>query len=669
MNFTLLNPFLLMGLAATILPILIHRITRKKVSEKRFSAVHLLLQSQRIAARPQRLKNLLLLALRILAVALIVLLMARPVLVRTGFASLLKGGAKVLILDNSLSMGYLEDRGQRYEVAKAAAKEALKGFGGLVSLVPTVTGDFKTAQESPWMKPEEILSELEKVPLTHGRGNTTSAFKTAYQMLKDLKVPKQILILSDLARGDWDGLDLTRFGNINDAEIIFLRMGGPARDPNVSVKDVRLVEEEIVVGVPGRLEVTVSNFSDRTSKTLVQLNLAGLKVDQKSLELNAGQDRSMFFELLVEDPGWITGEIKLSSDHLNIDDVFYFPLNVKDKVRVLVVDGDPKTSLRGSESYFLVSALHPGGLEGSPFLTRVVTEGEMDKLDPRSYDILFLLNVSRPDLSRLASFLEMEKPVFIFLGDRIVPEAYNQFPFAPWQIGERIERHEQEDKMTRIDTNQAASHFINALQNSLKSTSVRVYFKLEGSGKNLLTLENQDPLFMEGTVGKAKLYMFSSSADLAWNDLALNAAYVPLIQGLVKNAVQLSGTGLPKGLTVGEPIGEGVQTIQIKGPRNGPGIFQLNHPSGEIIRGVNVPHEESNLSKITENELQKTFGTLDVRVAEYKEGGLNEFQGGRRELWPVLLILLFFVLTFEMILANSLPVLKNVKPVRQDVQD
>ncbi len=73
MNFTFLNPLFLFGLTGVILPILIHRITRKKVMVKKFSAVHLILQSQRITAKPQRLKHLLLLALRILAVAILVL--------------------------------------------------------------------------------------------------------------------------------------------------------------------------------------------------------------------------------------------------------------------------------------------------------------------------------------------------------------------------------------------------------------------------------------------------------------------------------------------------------------------------------------------------------------------------------------------------------------------
>ena len=141
MSLAFFNPLFLFGLAAAILPILIHRITQKKIVKREFSAVRLLLQSQRVKARPQRLKHLLLLALRILAVATLAFMMARPVLVRPGFASLLKNGADVLILDNSLSMGYVEDRGRRYEAAKKAAREALEGFvflGSPLGVVGTI---------------------------------------------------------------------------------------------------------------------------------------------------------------------------------------------------------------------------------------------------------------------------------------------------------------------------------------------------------------------------------------------------------------------------------------------------------------------------------------------------------------------------------------------------
>jgi len=657
MSLTFFNPSFLFGIAAAILPILIHRITQKKVVVRKFSAVRLLLQSQRITARPQRLKHLLLLALRILAVATIAFMMARPILVRPGFAALLKGGAKVLILDNSLSMGYREDRGQRYDVAKRAAKEALVGFGGQVTVIPTVS--VQRSQGSRWTKPGEALRELEGIPLSFGRGNTTSAFTLTYQQLKNLKIPKQILILSDLARNDWEGLDLTKLGVISDADVTFLRMGGPSRDANTCVKHVSLAEGEMVAGVPILLVVTVSNLSDQDRTTLVQINLSGTKIDQKSIDLKSGQDGKVFFDLLVEKPGWIDGEVTLSTDRLSSDDVFYFPLRVRDKVKVLVVDGDPKTSLKASESYFLASVLCPGGLEGSAFLTRVITEHEMARMDLRSYDTLFLLNVARPDLSRLASFLEMGRPVFLFLGDRIVPEAYNQFSLAPWQIRERIDLSKRAEKMTHIDTSRGTLTFLTRLEDSLKNASFRTYFKVEGTAKNLLTLRNRDPLLVEADAGKSKLFMFASSADLDWNDLPLKAAYLPLLQDLVKEAVGLTGTSLPAGITFGEPFREEARPLQMKGPQGGPGIFQFRLPTGELRRGVNTPYEESDLAKVAEDELKKKFGAIDVKVVEYEEGGLKELQGGPKALWPALLGFLLAVLALEMIVANGIPRFKK----------
>jgi hypothetical protein len=79
--------------------------------------------------------------------------------------------------------------------------------------------------------------------------------------------------------------------------------------------------------------------------------------------------------------------------------------------------------------------------------------------------------------------------------------------------------------------------------------------------------------------------------------------------------------------------------------------------------------EESNLSKISEDELNKKFGAIGVKVVNYKEGGLKALKGGRRELWPFLLVLLLAVLALEMIIANGLPIFKSLSPYGPDKQD
>jgi hypothetical protein len=657
MNLTFLNPFLLFGLAAGILPILIHRLTQRKAIARRFSAVRLLLRSERLILRPQRLKNLLLLCLRVLAVMSLVFLMARPVLTHQGILASGKKGARVVIIDNSLSMSYREDNGERYDLAKKAAREILEGLKGQVILIPTASSPSRSNSEEEvrWMEPEEALKELSSIPLSFGRGDPTSALNMAFRKLKDLKTDKEILVISDLARGDWEGFNLSKLGIIpSETEVSFLRIGGPNRDPNLAVRRVRLVEGEAVVGVPSRLEVTLSNLSDQSQSTLVELSISGIKVDQKLVEVKAGEEGKVYFELFLDRPGWINGEVRLSGDRLSLDDLFYFPLKVREKVRVLIVDGDPKTSLKASESYYLVNALHPGGSEGSPFVTRVITEEGLAEVDLKPYEAVFLLNVARPHASKLSSFSESSKPLFIFLGDRVVPEEYNSLPLFPLRMKEVVETGPQ--RITQIDEScEALRPFSGSRGESLRSASFQRYFKIGGSTKNLLVLENRDPLLMDADLGKSKLFLFSSSADLDWNDLPLKAAYLPLIQGLIKEEVGLTKSSLPESVKFGESFEGRVRPTQLMGARGGPGIYQFIHPSGEVRRGVNIPPEESDLGKVSDGEIKKKFGTMNVKVVEYREGAISEVHAGRRELWPFILAFLLIVLAVEMGVANGVP--------------
>ncbi len=654
MNFAFLNPLLLFGLAAGVLPILIHRLIQRKAIPRDFSAVRLLLQSERIMARPQRLKHILLLALRVLAVVSLVLLMARPVMMPKGLLAMTEGGVKVLILDNSLSMGYREERGERYALAKKAAKEIIQRTKSQSIIIPTVpigaTGD----REIRWMGPEEAMKGVDAIPLSFGRGDPASALGRAYRELRDIKGPKEILILSDMARGDWENFDLGKMGIVSaEATVNFVRIGGAKGDSNFTVKRVGLAEGDVVVGGPSRLEVTVVNFSDRSGSPLVYLYLSGIKMDQKTVELKAGGEGKIFFELFPDRPGWMDGEIRLSGDPLAGDDVFYFPLKIRERVKVLIVDGDPGRSLQTSESYYLTHALNPGDAETSSFLSRVITEGELTALDLKSYEALFLLNVSKPSGSKLASFLESGKPVFLFLGDRVNLDEYNRIPLFPWRLREI--KGDERTRIAQADYNyEPMKLFSGPPGESLRNASIRQYFKIEGAAKNLLTLGNGDPLLLQATQGKGQLFLFTSSANIKWNDLPLKAAYLPLIQGLLKGAVGLSRDSLPAGIRYGEPFEEKSSPTQVGGPPGGPGIYKFSLSSGEMRRGLNPPLEESDLSKVSEEEMQKRFGTIKIKMLEYKEEGMSEGLAGRKELWPFLLAFLLVVLAVEMGVASRI---------------
>jgi hypothetical protein len=115
----------------------------------------------------------------------------------------------------------------------------------------------------------------------------------------------------------------------------------------------------------------------------------------------------------------------------------------------------------------------------------------------------------------------------------------------------------------------------------------------------------------------------------------------------------MTETSVDAGIQFGEPLNETGTPAQMKGPRGGPGIYQFRLPSGEVRQAVNPPAEESDLAKISEDELKKKFGTIDLKVVEYTQDGLDAQRAGSKELWPALLGLLLTVLALEMALANA----------------
>ena len=146
---------------------------------------------------------------------------------------------------------------------------------------------------------------------------------------------------------------------------------------------------------------------------------------------------------------------------------------------------------------------------------------------------------------------------------------------------------------------------------------------------------------MEAEVGRSRFFLFASSADLDWNDLPLNASYLPLLQGLVKEALEPRGKAGTEYLRIG-----------------GPPIFQLRRDAGEL-KGVNALFEESDLAKMPLEELKKKFGAMDVKVVDSGGEGSQDLKGGMKELWPGLLAFLLALLVIEMIYANGIPRLRK----------
>ncbi len=653
MSLTFLNPLFLLGLSGGILPILIHRLTKRKAIKRVFPSLRLLVKSQNIHSRPESLKHILLLILRIILILTIAFMMAQPILVRSGLFTAGEEGVKILVIDNSMSMGYMDEGGTRFNRAKILTEEVIKGVKGQFIIIPTFKKIEKPYQNVPILSKEEALRELSRISLSPERGDPGKSLSLAFKGIKENGSRGDILFISDMARGDWKGFDPSQLGIVpSENKVTFLSIGQRESDSNLSIKGVNLREGDMVLGSHINLEVIISNHSDKKLNSLVKLYLSGIKRDEKSVEIDAQAEERVYFELLLDKSGWVDGKVELSGDRLSADDVFYFSFKVRDKIKVLIVDGDPRLSIRATESYYLKNALNPRGSTGSPFLLDVISEGDLILIDQKTYDAFFLLNMRRLPEEKLFSILKGGKPVFIFLGDQVIPQEYNNLSFLPWRI-EGL-REGETLKIAEIDeTHGFLKSFSGAEGESLRRATFRNYFKIGGLGKRLLIFENGEPFLLEEEIEGGRLFLFSSSADIDWNDLPLKASYLPLIQGLLKYSLNINRDSFSKNIRYKElPEGD---FIQIEGERGGPGIYKSTSKSEDMRYCLNSSFDESDLNKISARDLKKIFGNIDIRVSEYRGEEVEELLGVQKELWPYILGFVLMVFGIEMTLSNILP--------------
>ena len=669
MSVFFLYPLFLFGLAAASLPILIHLLNRRRLKRIRFPAVRFILLSQKRISRSYRLRHWLLLALRTLAVIFLALLLANPIF-QTG-AGLFAGGgpvALVVLLDNSLSMRWSGD-GNGFKQAKEAARLLISALNDndRAALIPTNISE-KDVFRLKGQK-DVLLKELDGIEVADGTANLPVALSKAYELLNQPAGQKEIRLVTDMALTGWDQFSVSALKQI-DPSIPFklIRVGAKPPPLNGAVKEVRLASQGVGVNLPIQIEATVANFGDSEIKDLlVQLSIDGQSKEQKLTTVAPRGESAVSFQTRLTQPGSHSGQITLKKDGFAGNNTANFALDAQDKLKVLIVDGDPQTSLVQSESFFVSRALNPAGdRDSSLFLPTVILTDALNGAALDNYQVIILCNVGTlPDafVAGLQGYLRAGGGLLIFGGDKFQAENYNQklAQALPGELRDKkLGPEANGDKIEKFDSAHPAIQMLSdpILLESLKSARVWGYTRANAAGKSvLISLANGDPLLLEQKVGAGKVLFMATTADRDWTDLPVKTVYLPLIQSLTQYIAGGKRGTLDGGIAVGATkeitlppsyVGKSLRitkpdkqnadaaivaakdraTAAIDGNERA-GIYRLVLPPGgdagvPQIYAVNSPFLESRLDPISERELQTKLTPIRAEVIAadaLKDGG------------------------------------------------
>jgi Aerotolerance regulator N-terminal len=668
---TFLNPAFLWGALAASIPVIIHLINRRRARVVQFPTIKFVLRSERRVARKYRVKQWLLLALRTLILFFLTTALAEPVLQPNvgDLAEINQARAVVLILDNSMSMAYQAAGMTAWELAKEVSELVLQELrpqdqGIVLPLVST--GEPPQALSGDRVR---LMQQVGELAHTYQPGGFVLPFQRAYTLLKTSEVPKkEIVVVTDHTRTPWVGFEPATLKVIDpQVRVTVIAVGASGAASNATVREVRLDQQAVVAGMRAKLTASIVNFGMGDRKQVpVRLLVDGKTLDLRLLDLPKGSTTEVAFDMGFDQPGYREATIKLADDGLSVDDLFYFSVPVRKALRVLLIDGDPRTTLVASETFYLMNALNPEPAHRpSPIQPRVVPVEEAERLRLGEFDVIVLANVRNLSANlraRLMDFANQGGGLWWFLGHQVDPAVYNRYLFdtparlLPARLGAHLDRPDAHAVV--LQTLDAGHPVLKPLvergQDALAGVHVRRLFTTETAAlppttRVLLALPDGRPLLLEGAAGQGRVLLFTSTGDVDWNELAVTTGYLPLIQtgvGYLARRetperfatdvrlpqpiiVRLSGQQKEALVTIADAQGKETRLF----PQEQDGQSQAEYPETRLpgfyrIRvgqevgpvAVNTPLEESDITSIQPNEIREKFPGIPFAFVEWERG-------------------------------------------------
>ena len=682
MNF--INPFILFGLAAAAIPLLIHLFTRLKSKTIKFSTLQFLKELQQQHIRRLKLRQLLLLILRMLIIVLLVLAFARPALKGTssGVSDSAAKTSAVFILDNSYSLGGVQDGTSFYAMARNDIKNLCQVMrpGDDVHLVSAIDTTLAVSRKT-YYDLARLQKDVDEIPIGYRPTDLNAALSYAVRLLeKSDNLNKEIYIVSDFQKSGFNPNSLD-FSNSN---IHFY--GLPIKNnsiSNLSVDDAVLNTTILQKDKMVKLAVTISNHSFRPSgNNLAQLYLNGNRVAQSTVNLGAGESASEQFEFIPDRTGFLSGLLQLEEDGIEYDNRYYFTFYVPQVIRVgLIGQSTP-------DDEYIRLALQPTG-QRTDFYVDYKSVEELRFLRPQDYDVVILSNLAGLDKSgidAIRDFVTAGGGLLMVLGENCEIRAYNSdimpaltLPKILSTIGS-IDNRQGSFSLGQVDLHHPIFTGIFEKDSpDFQKPQFGFALRCEGmvNAVSIMAYGTGDPFLFEKRVGQGTVMVFTSGFNLHNSNIIHSTIFAPLVARSVayldarrKNdpsgrrvgdllTAQLPATAIGKELTFHRPDGseEMAQpvitgagaTVRYAGT-DLPGIYSLMIDKELFGQwAVNVEPRESQLETVSLEELPKN---ISIAILESNSNISQEIHAHRygKELWKYLAIGAFILLIVEMLL-------------------
>jgi hypothetical protein len=697
-----LTPWFFLGMLAASVPILLHLIKREHARKLEFPTLMFLRRISKKTIRYQKLRHLLLLLLRTLALIFLAMAFTRP-FHEIRQAAAMPGRsttAHIILLDNSLSMAYGDHWDRARQAAASIAREA--GPGDKVALLEFSDRVFARTQITD--DRASIQRQLDSgVVLTDRPTKYGQALKVAEKLALDAGADKQrIHLISDFQKSAV-AAEEHEF-RIGAAVGLSVKDVGSDDFSNLTFGDVQVQAAEENSDSGGKIKASVVNFGTEDRKNVpVTLWLDGRNMGEKRVDVAKATAQAIEFPVPAASAGMHQIMLEVEDRNLTRDNRFVLGLETRGKTPVISVENAASGRGGRSPSFFLTPALNNSLL--SPYRLTAMTPQKLEASGAFTSGLIIWNNVSgaTPGLKKkLEEFVRNGGGLLVVLGDAVTSSEFNRSlgTWLPCKIDESPVRPDQASASARrpaddfsMITDIRMDHpifrpFSEPHSGSFSSAKFFKHTRLVASpqGEVLARFDNGDPALVTAALDKGRVLILASSADDKWNDLPLRAVYAPFWQEMLRYLdnyqggklwVEVGDTIAPQKLVMETSARLGMrnldwnQAIVVVSPAkervplpagsdtvavDTAGFYEIRTANMKTPVAVNPVPAESDLTRANAEELAAGWISLESAAPQSiadDERLSPEDQEKRQRFWRFLLLSVLVFLIGEGLLANQ----------------
>lgn len=649
---TFLNPIWLLALPLVLLPIVIHLLNQRRHRTVHWGAMQFLLSARRMSRGMARLKQMLIMAMRMLVIAGLIIAICRPL--SSGWISSLTGGRPetvIVVLDRSASM-----QQQQLETGETKLSSGLKK---IVDAVQTLGGAKRTVLiESCRNKPaavaeaQALLDLLDTAP-TESQADLPALLQTTLNHIADNQTGRtDIWICSDSARNDWNP-DSSRwqslasgFSQLAGLRFHVLNFAEPPTD-NLSVVVDRV--ERVLTRKKSELviDLTVKRTTEQTSSVNVPITFSinGLR-SVLSLHIEGDSASLIGHRIPIEaelQTGW--GVVELPTDAIASDNAWYFAFAEPATRRTVIVSDDP-AAMRAIELAAATTIQN-----GITFQATQIRPNRVEEIDWQQTALVVWQAPLPTDtvVRQLASFVESGRSV-LFLPPASPDETvFSGMSWGPWQRSDGPGLpvgfwNSDEDLLARTRDGQALP---------VNDLLVYRHCQLHGQIRTLAKLENGAPLLARKTSNAGAIY-FLTTLPIATHS-SLDREGITLFAMLHRAiATGAESLGAARQFDAGSLPAQSVAAMPRLAPDSAITLLAQSRPHRAGIYGdevqliaLNRPRAEDDSSPMSRAEIDSLFQGLDYHVID---DTVENRQSLASEIWKLFLIVMGVALLAEAVL-------------------